>query len=307
MHTDYLFILERTHSLDARLMSDALHGLDRALLKRRWVIQDGHLTSIQVPVFDSEEEVEVEINEETETFSYRTPGPHSCILTRPLAEIAFYSVNMDMWMEEISSLLNIAPQLRAKKREIIPGHLWHLGDVRVGRSKRFAPIYVARRLGSASQDWKESLLNPERPGHGVMLTAQDTKIDLPNGHRACSLDRLLVLHSNGVSCDFALLDRLLTFIAPDAENSEEYFNAENGELKLARMAQPYIFACIQRSVIALLWKDRHLSSVKWSYIKEQTNCGKDPGSVFGKNWDTWLERDEGQRGYYRLRRHAKKP
>lgn len=301
MHTDYLFLLEHTRSLDAKLMPDALHGLDIAFQKRRWMIRDGHLTSIQVPVLGSEEEVEVEIDEENDTFSFRIPGPHSCILTRPLAEIAFYSINIDAWIDEISSLLGILPHFRARHREVIPEHLWHLGDVRVGTSKHHAPIYIARRLESCPENWEKALLDLKRPSHGVVLTARDWKTDLPNGHQACSLDRLLISDAKGASCDFALLDRLLQGIAADAESPEEYFNEKTGELKLTWMAEPKIFPRIQRAVIALLWKARHQSSVKWSDIMARTNCEKDVDSTFGPNWKTWLEREKGRRGYYRLR------
>ena len=304
MHTDYLFILEHTRSLDAKLMPDALHGLDIAFQKRRWMIRDGHLASTQILVLDSEEEVEVEIDEENDTFSFRTPGPHSCILTRPLAEIAFYSINIDAWMDEISSLLGIPPHLRARHREVIPEHLWHLGDVRVGKTKLFAPVYIARRLESCQEDWKQALRDLKRPSHGVVLTARDWKTDLPNGHQACSLDRLLISDANGASCDSALLDRLLQGIAADAESPDEYFNEKTGELKLAWMAKQEIFGGKQKLVITMLWKARHQSSVKWSEIRIKTNCSKDPRSVFGPNWETWLERDQGQRGYYRLRMRA---
>ena len=304
MHTDYLFVLERTRNLDARLMPDALHGLDISFMKRRWMIRDGHLTSIQVPVLGSEEEVEVEIDEENDTFSFRIPGPHSCILTRPLAEIAFYSINIDAWIDEISSLLGILPHFRARHREVIPEHLWHLGDIRVKQSKHNAPIYIAPRLESCPENWENALLDPKRPSHGVVLTARDWKTDLPNGHQACSLDRLLISNANETSCDFALLDRLLQGIAADAENPDEYFNEKTGELKLAWMAKPKIFPRIQRAVIAILWKARHQSSVKWSDIVISTNCSKDPRSVFGSNWKTWLEREKGRRGYYRLRMRA---
>lgn len=304
MHTDYLFVLESTRSLNARLMSDALHGLDISFMKRRWMIRDGHLTSIQVPVLGSEEEVEVEIDEERDTFSFRIPGPYSCILTRPLAEIAFYSINIDAWMEDISSLLGILPHLRARQREVIPEHLWHLGNLRVRQSKHHAPIYIARCLKSCQEDWEKALLDPKRPSHGVVLTARDWKTDLPNGHQACSLDRLLISDAKGASCDFALLDRLLQGIAADAESPEEYFNEKTGELKLTWMAEPKIFSGKQLKVIAMLWKTRDQSSVKWSDIVISTNCNKDPRSVFGKNWETWLERDEGSRGYYRLRMRA---
>ena len=95
--------------------------------------------------------------------------------------------------------------------------------------------------------------------------------------------------------------RLLKGPAADADDPDEYFDADTGELKLACVGDPKTFKGMQKNVIAVFWKARQQHSLKWSEVVTRTRCGKDPDSVFGPEWSTWLERIEGQRGHYRLR------
>jgi hypothetical protein len=301
LHAEYLMVLERARSLGASLVADELRGHADAFLVRRWIINDGYQTSILVPVLDSEVEVEVDIDDDNNTFSFRSPGLKSRILTRPLSEITLYVINMDAWMDEISDLLGIEPSRRARKREVIKEHLWHLGDIRYGGTHQFAPIYVARRLDASAQDWNKALLDAKRPSQGIVLTAFDIDIDLPNSHQACCIDRLVINTADGLVCDVELLNRLLKGMAAGADDPNEYFDQKSGELKLACIVEPKIFSGKQRAVIEMLWKARSQHGVKWADLVMRTGCGKDPDSVFGIEWERWLERISGQRGYYRLR------
>lgn len=301
LHSEYLVVLERARTLDARLVADELRGHAAAFLSRRWIVADGHQTSILVPVMDSEEEVEVDIDDGSGTFSFRSPGLRSRIITRPLSEIAIYAFNVDAWLDEIAALIDIEPARRARKREVLDEHLWHLGDVRVGRTHQFAPIYVARRLDSCASDWRKALIDGRRPSQGIVLTAFETEADLPNSHQSCCIDNLLVNGADGVVCDFEILNRLLQGRAADASDPDEYFDERTGELKLACVDGAKLFKGKQLAVIAVLWKARHQHSVKWADVMTRAACGKDPDSVFGPDWNTWLERVAGPRGHYRLR------
>lgn len=301
LHSEYLLMLERTRSLEERLSSDDLRGHAAAFLARRWVIADGHLTHILVPVLDSEQEVEANVDDDLQTYSYRSPSCRDRVVTRPLADIRLYAINPDAWMDEICDLLEIEPSRRTRTREIIVGHLWHLGDIRVGQTHRFAPVYLARRVDASDQDLRRALINVKRPSQGIVLTAHDVDLDLPNSHQACWVGHLLLESSEGVRCDTELLQRMLKGSAADADDRDEYFDNDTGELKLACMAEPKIFKGKQRAVITQFWKARAQSGMKWSDVIERTGCGKDPDSVFGSKWTAWLERIEGQHGHYRLR------
>ena len=301
LHSEYLLMLERTRSLEEQLSSDDLRGHAAAFLARRWIIADGHLTHILVPVLDSEQEVEVDVDDDRQTYCYQSPGCRGRVVTRPLADITLYAVNIDAWIGEICDLLEIEPSQRAPSRELIADHLWHLGNIRVGNTHRRAPIYLARHMNAADQDLRQALLSAKRPSQGIVLTAHDLDIELPNSHQTCGIDRLLVNSGGGLSYDTELLHRLLKGVAADADDPDEYFDADTGELKLACVAEPKTFKGKQKDVITMFWKARQQHSLKWSEVTTRTSCGKDPDSVFGPDWSTWLERIKDQRGHYRLR------
>jgi len=303
MHTEYLQLLERSPQIGGLLGAQQLHGRMQDFLARRWLVLDGYQTHLLVPVRDGHEDVEVEIDEDSGVFRYRSPGQRSRVITRPLAEIALYAVNVEAWLDELTDAFGIEPSRRARKPTLIANHFWHLGDVRIARSHDFAPIYVARRLQDCSADWRDSLIDRIRPGQGIVLSAGKAKECLPNGHQVRALDELLFDGPEGVSLDTAALDRLLVGPPADAANPDEYFDGRTGALKLLHMEQARIFDGIQKKVIALFWKERHTAGLKWTAdVRAQTNCAKDPDSVFGKGaWQAWLERVPDSRGFYRLR------
>lgn len=233
LHAEYLLALESARSLEERRLADELRGQAAAFLARRWVIADGHLTHILVPVLDSEQEVEVAVDDDRQTYCYLSPSSRGLVITRPLSGITLYAINLDAWMDDVCDLLEIEPSRRARSREVIAGYLWHLGDIRVGRTHRFAPIYLARRLTFPGTDCHPALISPKRPSQGIVLIARDADIKLPNGHQTCGIDRLLVNSGAGITYDAELLHRLLKGISADADDPDEYFDADTGELKLA--------------------------------------------------------------------------
>ena len=300
LHSEYLLALERARGLEEPLQSDDLRGHATAFLARRWVIADGYLTHILVPVLDSEQEVAVDIDDDRQTYSYRSPSCRGRIVTRPLSDITLYAINLDAWMDEVCKVLEIKPSQRARSRVVITGHLWHLGNIRVGNTHRHAPIYFARRMNATDQELRQALLSAKRPSQGIVLTGHDVDIELPNSHQTCGIDRLLVSSGDFINYDADLLQRLLKGTTADADDPDEYFDVDTGVLKLARVDEPKTFKGKQKDVIAIFWKARQQHSLKWSEVVTRTRCQKDPDSVFGPEWSTWLERIEGQRGYYRL-------
>lgn len=300
LHAEFLIALERARKLDDPLVADELCGFTKMFLARRWIVADGYQTSLLAPVLDTEEEVDVVIDEDAGTFSYRSCGCRTRQITRPLSEITLYAPNVDAWLDELTNIFDIETARRARKRELIEAHLWHLGDLRIGRTHQFAPLYVARRLGQCASDWEAALRDRARPSQGIVLTATDVDLELPNSHQARALASLLVGGIEEARCNLEVLDRLLKGSSADA-NQDEYFDERTGVLKLTHMDEAKTFAeGYQRAVIALYWKARHQHSVKWSDARTRTNCGRDPDSVFGKGvWREWLE-NVGH-GLYRIR------
>ena len=252
-----------------------------------------------MPVLNAEEEVEVAVDEESGTYNYPSPAQPRRFLTRPLEDISTYAFNVDAWLDAMAEILDIENAHRARRRDIIDGHLWHVGNLRVGRTHHFAPVYVARRLAHCADDWRKPMFDPARPGHGIVITAGELDTEFPNGHQRCGLDALLIADADGIACDHDVLNRLLRGVPADAADPDEWFEERTGELKLAHMAKSKVFKGKQRAVIAAFWKARNQASLKWSDVITQTRCSKDPDSALGSDWKQWIEKTA--YGRYRIR------
>ena len=304
LHSDFLRTLERVSQIDKPVMSTQLMGLTEQFLQRRWILEDGYLSAIPIEVLDGEDEAEVEVDVDAGTYSFHRLGGQTIKVTRALGEITFYSFNIDAWLDEITTLFDIEPSKVTRRRELIQGHLWHLGDLRVSGSSRFVPLYVSRRPKMCPSEWEQNLRDLERSSHGIVLvTDSTTSTSLPNHHQGREIDALLTDVTNVVTLKSDVLDRMLRGVPADATDDRDRYNELTGVLKLRCMATEKTFTgeC-QKSVIALFWRERHQLSLKWSDVRSSTDCGKDPDSVFGKKiWKEWLERIEGGHGQYRLR------
>ena len=297
--SEFLIALEYAREVEQRMEAEQWRGFRDQFVQRRWIVADGHLTHLVVSAHGSEDEVEVDIDEAAGTYSYRSPAMNSRTITRALTDITIYVANVDAWLDDLTELFQIENSRRARKRIVIEGHLWHLGDLRVVGTSQFAPIYLARKIDQCEKALLEALLNPIRLSQGIVITACDSRIEIPNGHQLVQLDDLLLEGGDGMQLDTEMVDRLLRGISADARDSNEYFNEKTGELKLAHLGESKVFVGKQKKVIALLWKERFQVAKKWSDVIALTECGKDPDSVFGKGlWQQWIERCDGR---YRLR------
>ena len=302
LHCDYLRTLERVSQIDKPVMSTQLMGKTGQFLQRRWILEDGYLSAIPVDILDGEDEADVQVDVDAGTYSFHRLGGQTAKVTRPIAEITVYSFNVDAWLNEITTLFDIEPSKIARQRELIQGHLWHLGDLRVNRSSRFVPLYVSRRPKMCHSEWEQNLRDLERSSHGIVLmTDSKTSINLPNHHQVRELDALLTDVTNVVTLKGDVLDRMLRGVPDDATDDRDRYNELTGVFKLRCMAAEKTFTGeTQKSVIAMFWRERHQPSLKWSEVVANTDCGKDLNSVFGKNaWLAWFERVG--YGKYRLR------
>ncbi len=307
IHAEFLSCLERIRSIDAKVTADELRGCSEAFGTRRWITREGYQTSILVPVLCVEEEVDVSVDDERGTYSYRSPAHPGRLITRAIEDISTYTLNVDAWLDSMAQILEIENVQRPRKRDVISGHLWHVGNLRAGRTHRFAPVYVARRLAQCTEDWRKPMFDAVRPGDGIVLTSGEFDWQLPNGHQQCRLDALLIADAAGVACDRDVMTRLLRGVPADAADPDDWFDERTGELKLHHMAATKVFSGEkQKAVIAAFWRDRHEPSLKWSDVVGRTGCGRDPDSVFGKKvWREWIESAE--HGHYRIRSRQRSP
>jgi hypothetical protein len=300
--TEFLLALEQSSATQSRRDSVQWRGYSTQFLERRWLTHEGYLSTIDVKGHGCEDEAEVVLDEARGTFSYSSPSLRKRTITRALSEIAVYVANIDAWCEEVTEVFGIEPSRRARTRVVVADHLWHLGDLRVGRSHHFAPLYVGRKLDHLHREGpalSAALQDPVRPGRGLVLSAHRHALVLPNGHQLVEFDRLLMSGVQGHQCDGELLTRML---GGDLKGVEEYFDDRTGQLKLVCMDTPKQFVGIQKKVIKLLWNERLQPSLKWSDIVAATDCGRDPKSVFGVGWKQWIER--AGYGRYRLIKRA---
>lgn len=308
LHSNYFRAIERVNQIDKAVLSTQLMGLTEQFLQRRWIIEDGYLSTITVEVFDGEDEVDVEVDEDSGTYSFRRPAGQTARVTRALSEITIYALNIDAWLNEITTIFEIEPSKIAHRRELIAGHLWHLGALRINGSSCFVPLYVSRRPKLCSVELEKNLQDIERSSHGIVLMSDYmTSTSLPNQHQGREIDALLTDVNNMVTLKGDVLDRMLRGVPDNTSDDRDRYNELTGVLKLRCMATEKTFTGeMQKSVIALFWRERHQHSLKWSDVRSITKCGKDPDSVFGKKvWEQWLERIEGGHGQYRLRMSLK--
>ena len=306
LHCDFLRTLERVSQIDKLVMPTQLMGLTGQFLQRRWILEDGYLSAIPIDVLDGEDEADVEVDEDAGTYSFHRVGGQTAKVTRPLGEITVYSFNVDAWLNEITSLFGIEPSKVARRRELIQGHLWHLGDLRVSGTSRFVPLYVSRRTKMCRSQWEQNLRDLERSSHGIVLMTGSTMgADLPNHHQGRELDALLTDVTNVVTLKGDVLARMLGGEPANSSNDIDTFNEITGVLNLRCMAAPHRFKGIQKSVIGTFWRARSMPSLKWEDVMSQTGCGKDPGSVFkNPDWKDLLDRVEAS--HYQIRINQQK-
>ena len=157
-HLRFLAALERLPRIDHRVTAGPLVRGIPDFLQRHWLTADDYLTHVMVPFLDSEQEVEVDIDVDAAVYRYRSLQQRSRIVERPLSEITLYSLQVDMWLTDMASLIGIEARHLSRNRSCVPGHLWHLGDVRIAGTHDFAPVFVARAWERAPENAVRAVL-----------------------------------------------------------------------------------------------------------------------------------------------------
>ena len=85
-HLSFFLALDNLPRLDASVLADRLGRDYQQFLQRRWIVPAGHLTHVMVPFLDSEQEVEVDVDEDVGRYSYCSPLNGRTIV-QPLAGI----------------------------------------------------------------------------------------------------------------------------------------------------------------------------------------------------------------------------
>ncbi len=294
-------VIERIPADSLRIMSDQIGSGLREFLRRGWLVADGFVCSRSSFRYGVEWDEEIIIDEPTGTYRLLWVDSRFSISPKPIEDVIVYVPSVSIWIDDLSNMFGFEPSRKSRNPELIPGNLWHLGDLRISKSSRFVPIYLARQFEAKKEVILEELGNRIRSECGMVILANREGISLPaqlpRGHQVAYLEQLFL--TDGHSLDKHVLEQISS--PYDLSEGKDYFDERSGTLMLSHFDAPRVFIGRQKSVISLLWKNRGIEALKWADIRRECGCGKDPHSVFGANWSELLDRRGPTRGRYRLR------
>jgi hypothetical protein len=276
-HLDYLARLEGVHATQSEVLFTLLGRGRGAFIQRGWVTPGDYLTHVMVPFFGSEQEVEVEIDEDAGVYRYRSLQVRGRIIVEPLAEIALYAWQVEVWLDDLADLIGIEPRRRSVRRVRVPDHLWHLGEVRIAGTHDFAPVFVGRRLEQAPESEVRAVLADARwPRGGVFLRHGATAANLPGDHVARGLSDFILQDEDGQDAfDADGLDRVLRgFVSPSGVPEPKQFIQAN-RLKLPHFSESLELSDERARIVQLAWGTDGYAppTVSWAEINLQARTG----------------------------------
>lgn len=253
-HLSFLAALERLPRVESRVMAAALGRCRPAFLQRGWITEEDYLTHVMVPVLDSEQEVEVEIDQDAAVYRYRSPQQRSRTVERPLADIALHALQVDAWVTDLASLVGIEDRRRSDRQHRVPGHLWHLGEVRIAGTHDFAPVFVVRAWERApAAAMTLALSDPIWPRGGIVLRHQRDPVGLPRDHVMRGLDEFVRVDDGQDVFDASAFDRVLRgYVTPSgAPEPVQFF--QGNRLKLPHFSESRELSVERAKIIKQMW------------------------------------------------------
>jgi len=275
-HLSFLAVLERLPRVDSRVRAAELGRCRPTFLQRRWITEEDYLTHLMVPVLDSEQEVEVEIDHDAAVYRYRSPQQRSRTVERPLADIALYTFHVDAWLADLASLIGIEARRRSDRRHRVPGHLWHLGAVRIACTHDFAPVFVARAWERAPVAAMTSVLSdPIWSRGGIVLRHQRDPVDLPRDHVMRGLDEFVRVDDGQDVFDANAFDRVLRgFVTPSgAPEPVQFF--QGNRLKLPHFSESRELSAERAKIIKQMWgtEGKAAQEMSWADVNRIATTG----------------------------------
>lgn len=306
-HLSFLTVLARLPRVDSRVMAAALGRCRPEFLQRRWITEEDYLTHVMVPFLDSEQEVEVEIDQDAAVYRYRSPQQRSRTVERPLANIALYALQVDAWVTDLASLVGIEDRRRSDRQHRVPGHLWHLGEVRIAGTHDFAPVFVGRAWERApATEMTLALIDPIWPRGGIVLRHQRDPVELPRDHVMRGLDEFVRVDDGQNVFDASAFDRVLRgFVTPSgAPEPVQFFQGHR--LKLPHFSESRELSAERAKIIKQMWgaEGKAAPEMSWADVNRIAATGY---QSFDDAFDGKTEREEVidlvRRGKYRVRRN----
>lgn len=269
-------ILDSLQDLRTQFFENKLQRYRLELIRRAWVRVDGYLDYHMVDFLGADLEVEIEIDEAADVYRYQNPRNRRHTVVAPLWEVSCYKVCMDKWLDDLSDFIGIESSRKSSKREQISGHLWHLGEVRVGNTHKFAQVYIARRSQDQIRDQIKAVLDDKvDPGSGILFVDKASKAKAFGDHiERCFAD---LVQFDGCESTFSkeAFDRILMRFASINAESEprEYF--EGNRLRLTHFKQSMVLTEEQAKVIKHMWGAPHKLPpiMSWSAVNKLAKTG----------------------------------
>ena len=269
-HLAFLAVLEQAGDLTRPVCAFRMGRCGDDFVQRRWLRPaHAYLTRQMVSFLDGEIEVDVEIDEDAGVYRYRSPQWHSRILTRPLAEIALQDFCVDAWLHDLAAWIGVEnADVKAQAR--ISHHLWHLGDFRVGKSTEPAPVFVARRLASASVEALSSVLtDPAWGRRGIVLMRERPRHPLPGVHEVRALSEFIGPQEWGAQFDSASFIRVLRSLTPPSASDQRTQYLDGQDLLLPHFETVVRLSPARARIVKASWGTDGYPSpiVTWAEIK----------------------------------------
>ncbi len=299
-------ILDSLQDLRTEFFENKLQRYRLELIKRAWVRVDGYLDYHMVDFLGADLEVEIEIDEAADVYRYQNPRNRRHTVVAPLWEVSCYKVCMDKWLDDLSDFIGIESSRKSSKREQISGHLWHLGEVRVGSTHRFAQVYIARRSQDLISDQIKAVLDDKvDPGNGILFVDKPSNPKLFGEHIERCIADLVQFDGSQSTFDREGLDRILLRSASITAQSapDEFF--DGNLLKLAHMSAPIKLTKETTKIVAQAWgsPEKKPPVVSWREVCQQINSGYASfEDAFGSPAKLAQVFDRVGRGQYRIRR-----
>lgn len=271
-----------------------------------WISLAGYLAAIG-DEFDLSEEVDVEdIDEDAGIFRHIDPQHRWRKIEKPLSSITLYEFRENTWLDELANLLAFEPRQASNNRVLVPQHLWHLGQLRIQGTRKFAPVFITRLATKATSSKLNAALADPIWQRGIVLHINSSAQLSVGEHVFRQLGDFLYAENGQEQFDLDALDRILRgFVTPIKESEPEQFISST-RLKLPHFKESREYSTERMKVIKALWgiEGSPAPSMSWADANREANTGY---QSFDDAFDTVKAREDViekvSRGKYRVRRN----
>lgn len=276
LYDDYLGALEYLPEIGQAVLEQAIWPHRQAFLDRGWIRVAGYCEGQTIEGDDGwVDEVSHDIDVVAGTYRYANPNWRGHTVVRPIEEITFYTLCVERYLEDLSTLMGIATQHRSVKFEVVVGHLWELGQVRLGNTSHWARIFVGRHNRGVGHARIKLMLDDEvTTGHGILLVNKVSQPPAFGGHVERCLADLLDVEAEHTRFRADKLQRILMRYSGAAETAAEEYVTDTHVL-LAHLSEPMELSPGQVQLVRSTWGSAHKDPpvMGWAAVNKLAKTG----------------------------------